>query len=31
MITYTMSHCAKLKFGVLLFDFKDAVQAGDGQ
>ncbi|CAB3986486.1 hypothetical protein AC249_AIPGENE16794 [Paramuricea clavata] len=24
-------HCAKLKFGMILFDFNDAVQEGDGQ
>ena len=24
-------HCAKLRFGLLLFDFNDAVQEGDGQ
>lgn len=24
-------HCAKLKFGLILFDFNDAVQEGDGQ
>ena len=24
-------HCSKLKFGLLLFDFNDAVKEGDGQ